>query len=119
MNAPARIDQRHPINWRHPLNEGLVSDWTGIPNWGGGGTVTRDLCRRNNGTFANWGGGALPTWSASPYGFGPETSVSIDKQYVNLGNAPNLNMLNGGIFGSWWYQTSATPGTGGESWLWG
>jgi hypothetical protein len=58
------IDTRNPIEWRHPLNRGLVSWWLPFGPWQGGGTL-RDLARRNHGTLTNG-----PTWAAGRDGFG-------------------------------------------------
>lgn len=64
------LDPACPIEWSHPLNRGLVADWTIPPNSGWrGGSVLRDLVRGgkkpNDGTLTNG-----PTWAAGPNGFG-------------------------------------------------
>jgi hypothetical protein len=67
------IDTACPVDWAHPLNRGLVADWTilPIPGWRGGLTL-RDLVRGgrrpNDGTLT-----AGPTWGGAkgrPGGFG-------------------------------------------------
>jgi hypothetical protein len=66
----AFVDPACPINWDHPLNLGLVGDWTIIPNsgWSRGNTL-RDLVRGgknpHDGTLTNG-----PTWVGGPNGFG-------------------------------------------------
>jgi hypothetical protein len=52
--SPVRaVDRRSPVDWRHPLNRGLVSWWAGLPGRAGGGTL-RDLCRRHDGTLTGF-----------------------------------------------------------------
>lgn len=59
------VDPACPINWAHPMNYGLVADWTTPPNSGwSGGLTLRDLARGgknpNDGTLTNG-----PTWSGN------------------------------------------------------
>ncbi len=60
------LDVRCPIDWQHPLNRGLVSEWAVPPlsGWRGGNTL-RDLVRgakpANDGTLnggVTWQGGS-------------------------------------------------------------
>lgn len=88
------INYGHPVNWASPLNNGLVSWWTCLPNWMGGATW-RDLCNRNHGTLTlmdpatDWVGtsrrggyGALDTDGSNDYvtattSMGSSTEASI------------------------------------------
>lgn len=60
------INYGQPVNWSHPLNEGLSSWWLTLPNWRGGFTL-RDLCQRNHGTLTNMEG---TDWQLVDGGFG-------------------------------------------------
>jgi hypothetical protein len=62
--GPDRVITASPIEWGHPLNQGLVSWWMPLKH-NGGGTTLFDLCGRNHGTLTNG-----PTWTAGPNGFG-------------------------------------------------
>lgn len=44
------VDWTNPINWNHPLNDGLAGWWLNVPHWQGG-TVFRDLLNLNHGTL--------------------------------------------------------------------
>lgn len=46
------IDASAPVNWASPLNRGLVSWWTALPQQSRG-VIMRDLCRRNDATLVN------------------------------------------------------------------
>lgn len=59
------LDVTQPINWQHPINAGLVADWTISPNSGWrGGAYLRDIVRGgrlpNDGTLTN-----SPPWRGS------------------------------------------------------
>lgn len=58
-----RINLTNPVNWKSPLNIGLVSWWLGLPQYSGGNTW-HDLCRRNNGTLTNG-----PAWTPDSNGY--------------------------------------------------
>lgn len=65
-NSPGvMVDPACPLDWAHPLNAGLVADWTIVPNSGwSGGLTLRDLARGghypNDGTLTNG-----PVWSGN------------------------------------------------------
>lgn len=85
------VDWTNPINWSHPLNRGLVSLWLNVPHWQGG-TVLRDLAKRNNGTLTSmdppndWVGpqGRIGGWGALDF------DGSNDR--VDVGNPGSLNI---------------------------
>ncbi len=62
------VNWQNPINWNHQLNKGVLHWWFSPPHWQGG-TVSRDLLKKLNGTLT---GGA--TWVNSPYG----VAVNLD-----------------------------------------
>jgi hypothetical protein len=78
----AFVDPACPIDWDHPLNKGLVADWTIIPNsgWSRGNTL-RDLVRGgkkpNDGALTNG-----PTWAGGLNGFGALSFAKASSQYV-------------------------------------
>lgn len=46
------VNWQSPVDWRHPLNRGLVGWWLVVPHWSGG-TVLRDLMGRHHGSLTN------------------------------------------------------------------
>jgi hypothetical protein len=104
MERPLRgaiLDPACPVEWAHPLNRGLLADYTAGPNsgWRGGATL-RDLAglsgrKSHAGTLT--GGTA---WASGPSGFG---SLSFDgtDDYVACGPAPTLT---GEAALSCWYK---------------
>jgi hypothetical protein len=96
-----RIDLTRPVNWRHPLNRGLVSWWLALPQWSGGLTW-HDLARRNNGVLTNG-----LTWQPRPGGFG---SLSLDgsDDYVDVVDAPGLRLTRLTLAG--WFYPRALSG---------
>lgn len=61
------IDRRRAINWRDPLNKGLVAWWIGLPGWGGGSTY-RDLTGQHNATLSGFASGFGWRHSSRPSG---------------------------------------------------
>ena len=90
MQGRGRIDTRQPINWRSPLNRGLVRWWLGLPGQAGG-PLLADLAtggRANAGTLTNG-----PTWAAGgPDGL-PELALDGSDDYVDCGQATGLTGL--------------------------
>lgn len=77
------LNPASPINWAHPTNVGLVSEWANLPGgqWGRG-TLWRDLNvgKQNSGTLTNG-----PTWqgpAGRPGGYGAMSFVSGSSQYA-------------------------------------
>ncbi len=92
------LDPQCPINWAHPLNRGLVSEWAVIPNSGWcGGLTFRDLVRGgknpNDGTLTNG-----PTWSGqSPAGgYGSlsftAANTAYSKSAANSGSVSSISL---------------------------
>lgn len=70
-----------PLNWAHPLNRGLVSDW---PFWEGAGGKAYDIVGGNAGTLTNgaaWTGGRA----------GGSSLLFNNAGYVDVGNSTMLN----------------------------
>lgn len=94
----AWLDPDCPLDWSHPLNRGLVGEWSVIPNDGWRGGVTfRDLVRGgkcpHDGTLTN-----RPTWQGprgTPGGYGSLGFVSASSQQVT---APVPSALLSGGF---------------------
>jgi hypothetical protein len=123
------LDPSCPIEWAHPLNRGLVSDWTIGPNsgWRGGATL-RDLTRggrkSNDAPLTNgpaWGAGAvapfgslkfdgvddytaatLPTAIAGPFAVALWIKAAASQSFKNpFGSSSSL---------CWYTQTSGASG---------
>lgn len=88
--AGRTLNMSNPINWAHPSNVGLVSEWAVVANsprqWGG--PTLRDLCfvrnAPSNGTLANG-----PTWQGAqgrPGGYGSMGFAAASSQYLNVAN---------------------------------
>lgn len=75
------LNAAQPINWSHPLNVGLVSEWAVAPPIVGGSTWL-DLCRRNNGTMLG-----NPTWGGNKIGL-----VAASSQTVRIADASSLQV---------------------------
>lgn len=102
------VDPACPINWDHPLNYGLVADWTVTPNPGWrGGLALRDLVRGgknpNDGTRTNG-----PTWISGgrPGGFGALRGNGTNTRVV-IGTATALQ-LTSAFSVSGWLRTTNT-----------
>jgi hypothetical protein len=79
------VDPACPLDWSHPLSQGLVANWSILPNGGWrGGLTLRDLVRGghtpHDGTLTNG-----PTWvgGGRPGGYGGLT-YNGTSQYVSL-----------------------------------
>ena len=70
-----------PVNWKHPLNRGLVSWWRVLPKFAGGLRFA-DLCHKNQGTLAG------PAWSSPG-----RCSLSFDgvNDTVSIANEVNFD----------------------------
>ncbi len=88
------VNPQCPINWQHPLNRGLMVDWTIGPNcgWRGGATL-RDLVRggkkAKDGTLVNappWQGNAGCVGSYGALGF-----TAASSQYVENASFPDVS----------------------------
>lgn len=100
------LDPSCPVDWAHPLNAGLVGDWTPapLPGWSGGLTL-RDLVRGgrrpNDGTLTNG-----PTWVGGPHdGFRALNFDGVD-DYVDIADDPVWDANY--ITLSCWFRTTAT-----------
>lgn len=90
MSSTARgptLDPACPIEWGHPLNRGLLSDWTPgpLPGWSGGLTI-RDLVRGgrtpHDVTLTNG-----PTWAGGPTPGSKSVLYDGSNDYGGLGTA--------------------------------
>ena len=64
------VNAQDPIDWNHPINQGLLSDWTIIPQTRGG-YVLNDLCGNNHGDLTTYMDAA--DWVHTPHGDGLDT----------------------------------------------
>lgn len=91
-----------PINWRNPINRGLTSWWkvTTVP----GGSVFRDLAKRNNLTLTN--SPEFSTFKLNSHAVGSIKLISASSTELS---SPILTSLWDGdnwSFGGWFYQSS-------------
>lgn len=101
-----RLRYPHLINWRHPLNRGLVSWWLAVPQWMGSNTF-RDLCGRHQGTLTNG-----PAWRGAQGRSGGWGCLGLDgtDDYVTLAA---LHPGTGGTLTvSCWLRSSAAADQG-------
>jgi hypothetical protein len=106
----ALLDCRLPIDWSHPLNRGLIGEWTAPPLAGWqGGLKLRDLVRSgkvaHEGTLTNG-----PLWQGArgrSGGYGSLSLTAANNQYVTLG----ATGLGGGSVGTVtaWLNLPANP----------
>jgi hypothetical protein len=108
------IDSACPVDWAHPLNRGLVADYTilPVPGWRGGATV-RDLVRGgrkpNDGSFvvvtpaAAWGGA-----KGRPGGYGRLDFSAANTQYAT--HPPPALTATPALSVSLWVLLPASPG---------
>src|SRR5262245_4165743 len=89
-----------PINWKHPLNQGLIGEWSAVPNSGQrGGLTVRDMRRRypSNATLVS-----QSSWLAGAANFGKRRggygALSFDgaSTDASLSNSNFLSTLVGG-----------------------
>jgi hypothetical protein len=129
-NVTGLVDSSCPINWSHPLNQGLVADYTILPNSGWrGGLTLRDLVRGgknpHDGTLTA-GNIAKPTWAGGIGrlgGYGTLTKSTATGAYVSCGAASVFDTTSGTRTVSIWirpagvsgFQTLVTKGTS-SSW---
>lgn len=83
MRLPGRLWTPNPVVREHPLNQGLVGWWMGLPHNSGSNTLF-DLMGLNNGTLTNG-----PTWTAGQNGFGAVRFDGVD-DYVNCGRTAQM-----------------------------
>ena len=102
------IDWRQPVNWRDPLNDGLVSWWMAIPNHTSGTSTWRDLCGLNDGTLANFAN-VDQAWKTQgqPGGFGA-------LEFDGTNDYGDINTVASGSLASdrtllCWFRASAMP----------
>jgi hypothetical protein len=100
-----QVDWTQPVNWRDPLNDGLVSWWLAVPNHTAGGATWRDLCQRNDGTLTNFAN-VDQAWKTQgqPGGFGALEFDGSD-DYVVCGSN---TLATGALTVSVWAKAS-TP----------
>lgn len=90
------LDIRNILNRKHPLNRGLVGEWSVIPGLAGG-KFLYDIVGRNHGTLING-----PTWSSGrPGGFGSLNLASASNQHVNCGTSAELDITGSMTLGLW------------------
>lgn len=86
INPFGSVDPACPINWAHPLNVGLVADWTCVPNGGWGGLTMRDLVRSghapHDGTLTN--GPLRQGAKGRPGGFGSIAFTGASNHYISV-----------------------------------
>ena len=92
-----QINYSQPVNWRHPLNRGLISWLKALPKNASGIRFT-DLCDRNHGTLVNG-----VTWG-SPGGHGLNFDGTND--YVNCGSAAIIDDI---VPWSWAFWLNPRP----------
>lgn len=94
------IDPARPVNWEHPLLQGLAGWWIPVPNSGWrGGLTLRDVAKRNHATLTNG-----PIWRGTnpPGGYG---SILYDgsNDFTSISNASAYARAAGSsfTFGCW------------------
>ena len=104
------VDPQSPIDWSHPLNRGLVAEWTILPNSGWrGGVNLRNIARGSSklpyvGTLVN-----TPSWvDQRPNGYGA-LKFNGSNTYVNFGN--NLPFGTSNFTIAVWFKTTNTVST--------
>lgn len=103
MNKPIKPLFNTPINWGHPLAQGLVASY--LMNEGCGDLV-HDSCGMNDGKMI----GMAPFSATSGWGPGPQgAALAFDgtNDYVNCGNKSTLN-ITGSITIVTWAQNTPT-----------
>lgn len=108
MVSPNSVNWSQPVNWKHPLNRGLLSWWLAVPNRMGFGSPTwRDMTQRYNATLTSG-----PTWQ--PGGKGRNANwgtLSFDgtDDYVNCTNLEPILRTSPMSVALW--VNATTPGT--------
>ena len=102
-----QVDWTQPVNWRDPLNDGLVSWWLAIPNHTAGTSTWRDLCGLNDGTLTNFAN-VDQAWKTQGQagGFGALEFDGTNDQ-VDVSHAPSLDIVNE-ITVTCWVRLGAT-----------
>jgi hypothetical protein len=104
VDAPGEfVDPACPLEWGHPLNAGLIGDWSVTPNSGWRAAKTfRDLTRGGrspkDGTLTSG-----PTWAGGKGrrgGFG-SLGVAGGADHVDMGTVPVVNALTKFTIGVW------------------
>ncbi len=103
---PRQIYYGQPVNWRHPLNVGLVSWWKALPKYAGGARLI-DLCNRNPGTLTNG-----PLWVGGRHFSALKFDATDD--LVNCGANASLKMANNLTFAGWVFPLSYGEGSKGR-----
>ncbi len=111
--SAAFVDPACLLDGSHPLNSGLVGEWSVIPNSGWSrGLVLYDLMRGlhnpNPGTLTNG-----PTWVGSkgrPGGFGGVSYVTASNQYAACGSGPVVGFGAINMTVAAWINTSQAWG---------
>lgn len=79
------IDAVCPVNWEHPLNEGLLSWW--LPPWGWvGGKVWHDIAKGNHASLSNFSTPAFPSGSGWTSGKGVFPAIRCSHTTGTLGS---------------------------------
>ena len=105
------IDWRQPVNWRDPLNHGLVSWWLAVPNHTSGTSTWRDLCGKNDGTLTNFAN-VDQAWKTQgqPGGFGALEFDGTD-DVVDIGDPDSIDFSARDFTISAWVLRDDSSGT--------
>lgn len=116
----ASLDPTCPVNWSHPLNQGLVAEWAVTPLQGWRGSTTlHDLVRGGrsfNDAILTTTGTIVPDWrgSPAPFGFGVLHSVQANNSFVKS-TKPSLSLWASDFSAFCWFDKFTTGGAGFDS----
>ncbi len=102
------VNWQAPINWRHPLNRGLVGWWLNQPSFQGGG-VFRDLTGRHDGTLTDMSPATDWVRGGHPGGWG---ALDFDGTLDNISVPHHADLNPSKITLMFWATTRSFAGYG-------